>query len=99
MGNKASMWQSLRSKEANDHGVPQVGQNRPGCCAIGLGTEHLEQQRETRDNVLRTAVGAGVNYKASECTECGVCVERCPFDVDVIAKIRKAVDIFEVKAV
>jgi predicted aldo/keto reductase-like oxidoreductase len=36
--------------------------------------------------------------KASECTECGVCIERCPFEVDVIAKMREAVEIFETKA-
>lgn len=36
--------------------------------------------------------------KASECTECGVCMERCPFEVDVIAKMREAVEIFEASA-
>jgi predicted aldo/keto reductase-like oxidoreductase len=35
--------------------------------------------------------------KASECTECGVCMERCPFEVDIIAKMREAVEIFEAK--
>lgn len=33
--------------------------------------------------------------KASECTECGVCVERCPFEVGITAKMREAVEIFE----
>jgi len=32
--------------------------------------------------------------KASECTQCGACLERCPFDVDVIANMSKAVDVF-----
>ena len=32
--------------------------------------------------------------KASDCTECGVCVERCPFGVDIIANMIQAVDIF-----
>jgi predicted aldo/keto reductase-like oxidoreductase len=41
---------------------------------------------------------SGLKAKASECTECGVCVERCPFEVDVIAKMREAVEIFEAKA-
>ncbi len=36
--------------------------------------------------------------KASECTECGDCVERCPFEVDIIAKMREAVEIFEANA-
>ncbi|MDD4875886.1 MAG: aldo/keto reductase [Dehalococcoidales bacterium] len=32
--------------------------------------------------------------KASDCTECGVCAERCPFKVDVITNMMQAVDIF-----
>jgi predicted aldo/keto reductase-like oxidoreductase len=30
--------------------------------------------------------------------ECGVCVERCPFDVEIIAKMREAVEVFEKQA-
>jgi ferredoxin len=33
--------------------------------------------------------------KASACVECGVCVERCPFDVEILAKMREAVEVFE----
>ncbi|UCC65427.1 MAG: aldo/keto reductase [Anaerolineae bacterium] len=33
--------------------------------------------------------------KASDCTACGVCLERCPFDVDIVARMREAVEIFE----
>ena len=33
--------------------------------------------------------------KASACIECGLCVERCPFSVDVIAKMHEAVDLYE----
>ena len=32
--------------------------------------------------------------KASECNECGECVERCPFGVDIITSMNRAVDIF-----
>ncbi|GAI96655.1 unnamed protein product [marine sediment metagenome] len=32
--------------------------------------------------------------KASDCTECGVCVERCPFGVDVIANMARAARLF-----
>ncbi len=39
---------------------------------------------------------SGFRVKASECTECGECMERCPFDVDIIGKMREAVEIFEV---
>jgi predicted aldo/keto reductase-like oxidoreductase len=34
--------------------------------------------------------------RASACTECGACVERCPFGVEVIATMQQAVEIFEV---
>ena len=34
--------------------------------------------------------------KASACVECGICVERCPFDVDIMAKLAEAVAMFEV---
>ena len=33
--------------------------------------------------------------KATECVECGECMERCPFGVDIIAKMREAVALFE----
>ena len=33
--------------------------------------------------------------KASDCTECAVCVERCPFEVDIIGKMRRAVEVLE----
>ena len=33
--------------------------------------------------------------KGSDCIECEVCVERCPFGVDIIGKMRRAVEVFE----
>ena len=33
--------------------------------------------------------------KASSCVECGICLERCPFDVDIMSKLRAAVALFE----
>ena len=41
---------------------------------------------------------AGFPVKASACVECGVCVERCPFGVDIIAKMREAAVVLETKA-
>jgi predicted aldo/keto reductase-like oxidoreductase len=40
---------------------------------------------------------ANLAVKASECTACGVCVKLCPFDVDIVAKMRQAVELFEGK--
>jgi predicted aldo/keto reductase-like oxidoreductase len=36
--------------------------------------------------------------KASECTECEVCLERCPYEVDIIGKMHRAVEVFETDA-
>jgi predicted aldo/keto reductase-like oxidoreductase len=36
--------------------------------------------------------------KASDCIECEVCLERCPFEVDIIGKMRRAVEVFETVA-
>jgi len=33
--------------------------------------------------------------KASACTECGICLERCPFGVDVMVNMNRAVAIFK----
>ncbi len=38
-----------------------------------------------------------LSAKASDCIECGSCMERCPFGVDVISKMRQAVELFEMK--
>ncbi len=36
-----------------------------------------------------------LSAKASDCIECGACMERCPFEVDVISKMKQAVELFE----
>jgi hypothetical protein len=33
--------------------------------------------------------------KVSECAEWGIYVERCPFDVEIVAKLQQAVGVFE----
>lgn len=38
------------------------------------------------------------SIQASACTECGVCMERCPFEVDVISKMIQAAGLLERKA-
>jgi predicted aldo/keto reductase-like oxidoreductase len=57
---------------------------------VGLyaNTPFLEQRyRELYD---------AYSAKASDCMECEVCLERCPFGVDIIGKMRRAVEIFGV---
>ncbi|MCK5118745.1 MAG: aldo/keto reductase [Candidatus Latescibacteria bacterium] len=39
-----------------------------------------------------------LSVKASACIECGSCTTRCPFEVDVISKMQRAVKLFEINA-
>jgi predicted aldo/keto reductase-like oxidoreductase len=50
------------------------------------GPSHQKQSRERY---------AAMTAKGSDCTECGVCVERCPFEVDIIGKMKRAAEVFE----
>jgi predicted aldo/keto reductase-like oxidoreductase len=52
------------------------------------GPSHQKQSRERY---------AAMTAKGSDCTECGVCVERCPFQVDIIGKMKRAAEVFEVR--
>jgi len=63
--------------------------------SIILNVDLMGSPEYTFDELLHIYAGF---VKASECTECGVCMERCPFEVDVIAKMRRAVEIFETNA-
>lgn len=35
-----------------------------------------------------------LEHHASECVSCGSCVRNCPFSVEVIQRMKKAVDVF-----
>ena len=35
------------------------------------------------------------SVKASACVECGECLARCPFGVDIVARMREAAALFE----
>jgi predicted aldo/keto reductase-like oxidoreductase len=59
---------------------------------VGHGARPLSRRSLTE---LRADYG-GLSVNAADCVECGDCVERCPFEVDVIAKMREAVQVFEV---
>jgi predicted aldo/keto reductase-like oxidoreductase len=61
---------------------------------IGWVIWHVDQVRG-RDVAQVREWYAEFPVKASACVECGVCLERCPFDVDIYAKLREAVALFE----
>jgi len=70
-------------------------------CPQGINVGSMIQMIDTAqyfslDEVM--AEYATIPVKASACTECGECMERCPFDVDIMAKMRAAVSFFEANA-
>jgi len=65
----------------------------PASIDIGMTMRIVDTAKyETAHSVLSDY--EALPSKASDCTECGVCVERCPFGVDVVAGMTQAVDIF-----
>jgi len=64
---------------------------------IGWIIWHVDQTRGGISDELRSWY-SGFPVKASACIECGDCMERCPFDVDIVAKMRQAVELFEADA-
>ena len=61
---------------------------------IGWIIWHVDQVRG-RDIEEVKEWYSGFPVKATACVECGDCLERCPFDVDIIAKMQEAVALFE----
>jgi predicted aldo/keto reductase-like oxidoreductase len=76
--------------------------------ALASSSDGLKDDYETRKKKrsfyfpgrIRTAVGSHKHHssQSSACTECGVCTERCPFDVDVISKMKQAAELLETEA-
>lgn len=46
---------------------------------------------------IKTAYNA-MSRNASDCVQCGTCMDRCPFEVDVISKMEQADKVFSFKA-
>ena len=64
-----------------------------------LTLEYVEFYSGTRTSEqFNRELYAALPVKASDCIECEVCLERCPFDVDIIGKMRRAVEVFETAA-
>jgi predicted aldo/keto reductase-like oxidoreductase len=66
----------------------------PAGIDIGQTTRLLDLGRRGLSAELRAAYEA-MPAGAGACTECGACVERCPFGVDVIENMRRARQLFE----
>jgi predicted aldo/keto reductase-like oxidoreductase len=64
---------------------------------VGWVLWHVDQARGGDLDQVREWY-SGYPVKASACVECGICVERCPFGVDIMAKLHEAVELFETPA-
>ena len=61
-----------------------------------LNLEYVEFYSGTRwSEQYNRELYARRKAKASDCIECEVCVERCPFGVDIIGKMRRAAEVLE----
>lgn len=66
----------------------------PALIDVGQVNRLLDEARLVSGENLQEAYRA-MPAPASACTECGACVTRCPFGVDVIARMQEAVELFE----
>jgi predicted aldo/keto reductase-like oxidoreductase len=67
-------------------------------CPVSIDIGRLTRIVDTAGFGLSDIVVAdyeALPVKASACTECGICLERCPFGVDVMVNMNRAVAIFE----
>jgi predicted aldo/keto reductase-like oxidoreductase len=62
---------------------------------IGPILRLLDEAKVQEDNKAQALYDA-LTVKASACTRCGACAPRCPFGVDVMAKLAETVAYFEV---
>ncbi len=86
--NLNSVWKLRGSCMYCDHCLPC-----PVGIDIGITTRITDTAGyEIGDNII--AEYEALPVKAADCIQCGDCVERCPFGVDVIANMARAVDIF-----
>ncbi|MFC1715814.1 aldo/keto reductase [Candidatus Poribacteria bacterium] len=60
---------------------------------IGRTTRLMEAAQYAISDAIRAEYDA-LSVKAGECLQCGDCMERCPFEVDVIANMEQAVELF-----
>ena len=66
----------------------------PSTIDIGQVNRLLDMAQQELTPELRAAYDA-LSSKASDCTQCGVCEDRCPFGVGVMARMEQAVELFE----
>ncbi len=67
----------------------------PEVIDIGQVNRLLDLAESGLTSSLRTAYAA-LPVKASACTECGACTKRCPFGVEAVGRMQRAIEVFEI---
>jgi len=68
----------------------------PCCVGIDIGDViRLVDRAQTGITDALRATYDALPVKASECIECEQCMPRCPYEVDIVAKLQQAVALFE----
>lgn len=65
----------------------------PATIDIGRVTRLADSFAASRSHSARQEY-LGLTARASDCTQCGECLQRCPFGVDIISNMERAVEIF-----
>lgn len=65
----------------------------PSLIDVGETLRLLDIAEHQHTDSVRAAYAA-LSVNASACVECGECLDRCPFGVDVIQRMRRAADLF-----
>ncbi len=66
-------------------------------CPVGIDIGTITRITDTAQYRIADSITSeyeALSSKASDCTECGVCIKRCPFGIDVIANMTRAVNVF-----
>ncbi len=67
-------------------------------CSAGIDISEVNQLLDRAHDQVFDQVRQAyerLTVKASECQECGDCMERCPFDIDITNRMKEAVRLFE----
>ena len=59
-----------------------------------LSSRSRKRLHDIGQRAMRSQDYLSLPVTASDCIECDVCMERCPFEVDIIGKMQRAVEVF-----
>jgi predicted aldo/keto reductase-like oxidoreductase len=66
-----------------EHFLVQEVPSDPSGCPMRARTAKFQVAEEVKTKYVN------LQFKGSQCTKCGVCVDRCPFEVDILSNMEK----------